>query len=152
MTIPAFAVSTALDSEGWVPHADETFIAGLGKVYERRRDGLLEIGLQTGDTHRNRSGVVHGGVVMALLDRVMGFNCREAAGGIRMATASLTVNFTRPISIGDFIALACKLRRVGRNAVFADGEAWVGEQIVATATGVWMRVGRPAPSSTSQEG
>jgi len=134
-------VQSALAAVGWIPHIDDTYIGGLGEVFERHREDLLEIGLQTDDRHKNRSGIVHGGVVMALLDRAMGSNCRAAVGGRRMATASLTVNFADPIAVGDFIEVSCRLRRVGRNAVFADGEARVGDRLVATATGLWLRVG-----------
>lgn len=134
------AKGAELEREGWVPHVDDTYIGAMGTVLERRKDGLLEIGLLTDERHKNLSGVVHGGVLMALVDRAIGVNCRDAGGGDRMATASLTVNFARAVKVGDFVAVACKLRRVGRNAIFADGEAHVGDRLVVTATGVWMKV------------
>jgi uncharacterized protein (TIGR00369 family) len=131
-----------VEREGWVPHVDDTYIGALGTVLERRRDGLLEIGLLTDERHKNLSGIVHGGVMMALVDRAIGINCREAGGGEPMATASLTVNFARAVKVGDFVEVACRLRRVGRNAIFADGEAHVGDRLVVTATGLWMKVRR----------
>lgn len=128
------------ESPDWVPHKNDGYIGGMGGVFERRRNGLIEIGLQTEDRHRNLSGIVHGGVVMALFDRTVGINCREAARGVRMGTASLTVNFLRQIRVGEFVEVSCVLRKQGRKAIFADASATVDGRLVGTATGVWMRV------------
>lgn len=129
------------ESPDWVPHRNEGFVGGMGDIVERRRDGLLEIGLHTDDRHRNLSGIVHGGVLMTLFDRTVGINCREAARGERMATASLTVNFLRQARVGDFVEVRCTLRKQGRKAMFADASAYVGDTLIGTATGVWMKVG-----------
>jgi uncharacterized protein (TIGR00369 family) len=128
------------EQDGWQLLADDTFIGGMGEVLERRRDGLVEIALRTTERHRNLSGVVHGGVVMALFDRAIGVNCRNARPDERMATATITINLMRQVQVGDFIEFRCRLRKEGRKAYFADAEAWVADKLVATATGVWMTV------------
>ncbi|MFC7706316.1 PaaI family thioesterase [Plastorhodobacter daqingensis] len=130
----------SFEKDGWQPLADDTFIGGMGEVLERRRDGLVEIALPTTERHKNLSGVVHGGVVMALFDRAIGVNCRDASPNERMATATITINLMRQVRVGDFIEFRCRLRKKGRKAYFADAEAWVADKLVATATGVWMKV------------
>lgn len=127
-------------STDWVPHRNEGFVGGLGQIFERRRDGLLEIGLQTDDSHRNLSGILHGGVMMTLIDRTIGINCRETAKGERMATASLMVNFLRQAKVGDFVEVRCCLRKEGQKAIFADASAHVGDRLIGTGSGVWMKV------------
>lgn len=127
-------------SPDWVPHRSEGFVGGLGEIVERRRGGLLEIGLHTADSHRNLSGIVHGGVMMTLIDRTIGINCREAAAGERMATASLTVNFMRQARVGDFIEVRCTLRKEGRKVIFADAFVYVGDKLIGGGTGVFMKV------------
>lgn len=133
-------MASRVEEAGWSSHADDTFVGTLGSVLERRRDGLTELALRTVDSHKNLSGIVHGGVVMTLLDRVVGINCRTASAGVRMATVSLTVNFLRQIRVGDFIEIRCRLRKKGRKAWFADAEVWVGERLAATATGLWLKI------------
>lgn len=128
------------ESPDWVAHQNIGFLGNMGPILERRRNGLLEIGLQTDDRHVNLSGIIHGGVVMTLIDRTIGINCREAVAGARLGTASLTVSFLRQIRLGEFIEVSCVLRKEGRKAIFADGSAVVAGRLVATATGVWMRV------------
>ena len=132
--------SNNVPADGWEPHEDDTYIGGLGTIVERRCNELIEIGLRTEGRHRNLSGIVHGGVLMALFDRTVGINCREAMGGKRLATATLTVNFTLQVMVGDFVQVTCTLKKVGRKAVFADAEAHVGARLVATATGICMTV------------
>jgi uncharacterized protein (TIGR00369 family) len=127
--------------EGWLPLADETFVGGLGRIFERRRDGRVEIALCTDERHRNLSGIVHGGVIMTALDRAVGVSCRALSDGVRVATATLTVNFLRQVRVGDVIVVRGLPRKAGRKAIFVDAEASVGGRLVATATGICMIVG-----------
>lgn len=126
--------------DDWSAHDTDTFIGQIGGVQERWRDGSLEVALLTNMRHRNLSGIVHGGVIMALFDRVIGINCRNASPDEPMATATITVNLMRQVRVGDFVEFRCRLRKKGRKAFFGDAEAWVGEKLVATAGGVWMKL------------
>ena len=127
--------------DGWLPIADETFVGGMGRIFERHSEGRVEIALCTDDRHRNLSGIVHGGVLMTLLDRAVGVSCRLVSDGARMATATLTVNFLRQVQVGEVIVVSGKPRKQGRKAIFVDAEAMVGDRLVATATGICMIVG-----------
>jgi uncharacterized protein (TIGR00369 family) len=129
----------------WERSNDGTFVAALGEVFLRRRNGLIEVALQTDERHRNLSGIVHGGAIMTLLDRVMGINCRQAAQEPAF-TATITVNFLRPVTTGSMIVATCNLRKVGRRALFAEAQATVGESVVATASATCVKPGRsPEP-------
>jgi uncharacterized protein (TIGR00369 family) len=127
------------EQDGWRDHADDTYVGRLGKVVERQRGDAIEIGLHTDEGHVNLSGIVHGGVIMTLFDRTMGINCRAVAPEERMVTATISIDFLRPVRVGDFVRLTCRLKKKGRTAIFADAEAYVGENLVATATGLWMK-------------
>ena len=113
----------------------------MGAVFERMRNGRIEIALQTDERHKNLSGFVHGGVMMTLFDRTVGINCRQDCDGARIATATMTVNFLRQVAVGDFLRMTCDLRKKGRTTIFADAEATVGDRLVATASGLMMRIG-----------
>ncbi len=58
----------------------------------------------------------------------------------KSVTVSLTVNFIRSISIGDTVVARCIFRKVGKKTIFVDAEAWVGDTLVASATGVYQKV------------
>lgn len=129
-----------LARDGWVRHESDTFAGNLGLVFERKAEGGIEMALRTEDRHRNLSGIVHGGVIMTLFDRTMGINCRSVAPGERFVMATMTVNFLSQVNIGELLVMTCRLRKTGRRAVFADAEAKVGDRLVATASGMVMRV------------
>jgi uncharacterized protein (TIGR00369 family) len=121
--------------DDWRRDNDGTFVGTMGEVLVRRVESGVEVALRTDARHQNLSGHVHGGVIMALLDRVMGINCRNAiASGA--ATASITVNFLLPVRIGDFLRTTCRLSKVGRSLVFAEAEAYVGDRLVASGSAV----------------
>ena len=128
----------------WQSHETETFAGRLGVVLERHHASGIDMALRTEDPHRNLSGIVHGGVIMTMFDRTLGINCRNANPGSRFVMATMNVNFLRQVKVGDFLVMTCTLRKSGARAVFADGEAWVGDTLVATASGMLMRVSGPS--------
>ncbi len=127
-------------STPWVPIQDDTFISRIGDVQERQCGDMIEIGIKTTERQKNLGGIVHGGVMMALFDRTIGINCRNARPDTRMATATLTVNMLRQVKVGDFLTFQCRLRKKGRKAFFADADAHVGDKLVGTASGIWITV------------
>ncbi|MCI5075382.1 PaaI family thioesterase [Oricola sp.] len=128
------------ESDGWVPMPDDTYVGALGALFKRPGDEGTEIGLSTTERHCNLSGNVHGGVLMTLFDRCAGLLAHAAMPGSPIATASMTVNFTRSVKPGAFIRISGRLRKAGHTAVFADCDAWVGDRLVGTASGLLMRV------------
>jgi uncharacterized protein (TIGR00369 family) len=133
-------LSDVLEPEacGWSREEDGTFVTSMGAIYVRHTDAGLEVALQTDASHRNLSGNVHGGVILTLLDRVMGINCRNAVEG-GASTATISVNFLHPVRTGDFLRATCQLSRVGRTLVFAEARAYVGERLVATGSSICSR-------------
>ncbi len=74
--------------------------------------------------HLNRSGVIHGGVLLSLIDTACGFSGVYDANSespLRAATLSLATNFVAPISGGTLHAVGRK-RGGGENIFFASAE------------------------------
>ena len=69
----------------------------LGFRVTEWRDGFVRMEMDIRPEHLNRSGVLHGGIVSALLDTACGYAgtwCRKK-GNVRWAvTVNLTTNFT----------------------------------------------------------
>lgn len=95
------------------PHSDE-YLAGLAhyrlgfgpiRVNRDLRRAMFFFKVET--RHLNKFGVVHGGIISAALDSVMtaAFWTDLPKGERNMGTASLTVNFLRPIRKGRLLAL-----------------------------------------------
>ncbi len=90
--------------------------------------------------HRNSNGVVHGSVIHALLDSVMGMVCYRAAGRHPVATAEISVHFMRPIFDGRLEARA-RVLHAGKRMLFVAGEVTREGQVVAAGQATFVRVG-----------
>lgn len=107
--------------------------------FDTEREGVVTATLRTRPHHANMGGIVHGGVLTALLDCAMGAavvtTLRE---GEWCATQSLTTDFLRPGQPGGTLVARARVDRRGKLAAFPSGEI-VDEQgqVLARATGVW---------------
>ena len=94
----------------------------LGYELQHWREDHAEIVLHIGGRHLNRSGVVHGGVLMSLMDTAAGYaGCWSAdPSQPKLAvTVSLSASFLAPARAGRLVTVG---RRVGggRSIYFAD--------------------------------
>jgi uncharacterized protein (TIGR00369 family) len=130
------------DSE-WYEIPDDGVFDHIGGLSYRKVGDAFEARLATLPHHKNYSGVLHGGLTMMLIDRVIGVNLRQQLKIPRSVTVSLTVNFLRSAPIGEAVIAKCIFRKTGKTTVFADAEVWAGDALVATGTGVFQRIIAP---------
>lgn len=123
--------------EGWVLRSDEGFVGLVGPFWQRRDGDESNLGLLTEPKHRNRRGVVQGGVLMTLADRALGTAAWRETGHRPQATVQLDVHFVEKVAIGEFVEARCQVVRRTRSLVFMRGTLMVGSCIVATADGIW---------------
>ncbi|TAK47869.1 MAG: PaaI family thioesterase [Xanthobacteraceae bacterium] len=95
--------------------------------------------------HGNAAGAVHGGMLMTLADQVLGLNVHAAAGGSRIVTVSLTIEFIAGARIGAWISGTAEITRQTRSLVFVRGELHQAGELVLAAMGIWKKI-RPAPA------
>ena len=70
--------------------------------------------------HTGYDGLVHGGIVTALLDETMGWAIFHQ--GVWGVTARITVTFRRPISVGDELAVSGSITKETRRAIETHGD------------------------------
>ena len=91
-----------------LPHSFAEGLEGLlGLVLEEWRDGYARLSCEAGTQHLNRSGVVHGGLMLSLIDQtgaLAGLWC-SVPGNIRKAlTVDLDCRFTGRALVGRIVA------------------------------------------------
>ncbi len=68
-------------------------------------------------SHTNFSGKIHGGFILSLLDQIA-FACASKFSGNYCVTASVdTVNFLRPIEVGELVTMKAKVNYVGKSSM-----------------------------------
>ena len=132
--------AATLEELGWTQLIEIGYPGLIGPFWERPHEEGIQYGIQTTETHLNRNGVVHGGLVLALADQALGYTAINLIGGPRMATIQLDVQFLSPVMAGDFVIATGCVTRDTRSVTFVRGEVRVGSTLVATATGVWKKL------------
>ena len=110
----------------------------LGVNVVRESDEGVELALDATHDHERAGGIVHGGVMMSLLDMAMaGTVFRTLEPGQRTASVSITTDFLRPATAGRLTAKGTLVRR-GATMAFPMGELYDATgKLVARASGVW---------------
>jgi uncharacterized protein (TIGR00369 family) len=68
-------------------------------------------------SHTNFSGKIHGGYILSLLDQIA-FACASRFSGNYCVTASVdTVNFLKPIEIGELVTMKASVNYVGNSSM-----------------------------------
>ena len=76
--------------------------------------GISELMLPS---HKNFSGKIHGGYILSLLDQIA-FACASRFSGNYCVTASVdTVNFLKPIEVGELVTMKASVNYVGKSAM-----------------------------------
>jgi len=118
---------------------DVGFNKHVGPVW-RSPDGK-EFLLDVRDIHLNGGGAIHGGMMMALADVVLGRTVRDSLENQRALTISLNCDFIGPAKLGDRIRGTAEITRKTRSVVFIGCELAVDGRIIMTATGIWKILG-----------
>ena len=126
---------------GWERYSDEGFIGLVGPFWMRQSGDSYDYAFMAEPKHHNRRGVVQGGMLMTFADRSMGMTCWYANERRPQATVQLDVHFIDAVQIGEFVEAKCKVVRRTRSLIFMSAELVVGTRVVASANGVWKRLG-----------
>jgi acyl-coenzyme A thioesterase 13 len=110
----------------------------IGPIYTCDDERGIVIGLQVRHDHLNTRGRLHGAIVAAVADIVLGRNASAATDPpTPLVTSSLTIDFVAAADEGDWIEATAEAIRVGRRLGFARALIRSGDRIVAQASGVF---------------
>lgn len=128
---------------GWhvFPWHAEGFPTLVGPFWAKQEADGMAYGLVAEDRHSNAHGIVHGGMLVTFLDQILGATCWEAAQRDAVVTIQLNTHFVAAARAGEFLEARAEAVRATKSIVFVRGQITVGERIVATADGVWKRLG-----------
>ncbi|MCC7273609.1 MAG: PaaI family thioesterase [Alphaproteobacteria bacterium] len=128
-------------AQGWKQRAAHGFSELVGPFWARREDEGWAYGFVAEPKHVNPRGVVHGGMLMTLVDQALSIIVWEAAQRRSCATIQLDTHFVAAVKPGDFVEARGKVVRQTRSLVFIHGALSVGGREVMTAMGVWKILG-----------
>ena len=99
----------------------------LGLRLVEWRDGFARLVCETGPQHLNRSGIVHGGVLLAMIDQAAsyaGLWCSVPGHVRRAVTLDIDSRFTGQVEAGQRLAAEARIVSRGRNIYFCRTEVF----------------------------
>lgn len=133
--------------EGWKQRAGTGFAGLIGPLWSRREGDRWAYACMAGQQHLNATGVVHGGLLVALADQAMSMTVWEATARTPCVTVQIDTHFIAAARAGDFIEARADIVKASGSLVFAQCRLVVGELPALTAFGIW-KVLRPADRNT----
>ncbi len=120
---------------------------GLRLEFEPRGDEMVSTFLPR-DCHQGYQGMVHGGILSVLLDEVMAHVLKQQ--GKKALTATMQVHFKQIARVGERLQIKGRLLRERGRMLELKAEVWTEEEeLVASATGKWIRVGAACASKSA---
>jgi uncharacterized protein (TIGR00369 family) len=112
---------------------------GLAVDFEINREArTIEARFVPSENHQGYAGIVHGGVLSALLDEAMA-KLASSLGGAPAVTAEITVKFRAPSAPGDELLVSGRLTDEGKRLVMAEAMVTRGPVAIAEAKGKLLR-------------
>lgn len=93
--------------------------------------------------HTNGLGVLHGGMLSAFLDGLLGGAVRHGAQRTGV-TIHLSVDFLRMARKGEWLLGEARMTHAAKDVAFAEGHACIGRHVIGRATGVFKLMGAKA--------
>jgi acyl-coenzyme A thioesterase PaaI-like protein len=125
---------------GWVELHDDGFIDLVGPLWHREIEGVHEYAIEAGGKHRNRRGLVQGGLLMTLADRSSGMAARLASGADNLATIQMDTHFIDAGKVGDLLVSRPRVVRSTKSLIFTSTEISVDGRCIILAHGVFKIV------------
>lgn len=130
-------IPEGFDSSGFAAYSDH-----CGPILYKREqleDGSIRgwAGVLLQEHHIGGNNRGHGGLLMTLLDEALGMNACISRNMQPAVTVSMNTQFYAPMAAGSFLQAYGKVTRSTRSMAFMAGEAWCGDVLVGSATGVW---------------
>ncbi|SSW65264.1 hypothetical protein AVE30378_01424 [Achromobacter veterisilvae] len=137
-----------LAAGGWRQKSLQGFAGLIGPLWARRETDGWAYGLLAGAGHLNPAGVVHGGLLTALLDHALSAIAWEALGRRACVTVQLDTHFLRAARAGQFLEVRGRVVQAASSLVFMHGELSVAGEAVVTGAAVLKTIASPGEQAS----
>lgn len=132
-----------LQAQGWTQRALPGFIETAGPLWTRSENGAWAYGILCGPLHLNPAGVVHGGLLMTLMDHAISTVAWQACERMPCITVQMDTHFVGAARAGEFAQARAEVVHRTRGLIFMRGSVMVQGQLAVSAQAV-LKVLAPA--------
>ena len=121
------------------PISDNPFLKGLGLELLGMENGTAEVGIHLAAHHMNSWEVMHGGIIMTLLDACMARAARSLVPDLTSAaTVEMKTSFFQPGGrISQHIVARGRVLHRSTTLYYCEGDIWNGDALIAKAMGTF---------------
>ena len=123
-------------TSGWKRRSLDGFIGSVGPLWTRKENDSWAYGLVSTSQHTNPAGIVHGGLLMTLIDHALSAIAWEDASRRPCVTIQIDVRFLTAVHAQAFIEARGRVVRRTATLSFTEGNLTVGTEVVATASAI----------------
>ena len=125
-----------LSAAGWSQRELPGFMRLVGPLWTRKEDGAWAYAVVSRPEHINRAGIVHGGMLMTLIDQALSAIAWEDAGRRACVTVQMDVRFLAAVQPERLIEARGRVVRRTTTLVFTEGGLSVDGETVVTASAI----------------
>ena len=133
-------------------NSNSPFNRMVGPFYACLRDEQIVIGVRLDDQHCNNSGRLHGAMVCAIFDAVLGHNVglqllkdngeditpyATGVPGGPLVTTSLSTDYMGTAQVGEWLEATATTQSAGKSSVFGNAELFAQNKRIAKASGIF---------------
>lgn len=109
----------------------------IGMQLVKQKEGKAEVSLTVEKHHLNSQEIVHGGVLLSMMDLAMG--AAASSYGSAVVTMDLQYRFFRPARLGETIYARGEVLKNGKTIVVSKGAIYIDEQCIGEASGQFFK-------------
>ena len=123
-------------TSGWKPRTLDGFIGTVGPLWTRKESDTWAYGFVPTSQHTNPAGIVHGGLLMTLIDHALSAIAWEDAGRRACVTVQIDVRFLTAARPPALIEARGRVVRRTASLSFTEGQLTVGSDTIVTASAI----------------
>ena len=130
--------------EGYAPWPNASpFLSSFAHMFFKAQDDRLIFRVEVVPTHCNGFQVAHGGFLATLADIWLACNVGHALPQTRFVTASLNVDYLRPVTIGARLESQIDRLKLGSRLCHASGAILADDRPAVAMRGMFAILDRP---------
>ncbi|WP_436299589.1 PaaI family thioesterase [Variovorax paradoxus] len=126
----------SLRNDGWKPRTLPGFAGLIGPLWTRKEGSGWAYGILATHNHTNPAGVVHGGLLMSLIDHAMSTVAWEHLGRVPCVTVQLDTRFMSSAQEHQFVKASAVVERATSSLVFTRGAISIDGRDIAAASAI----------------
>lgn len=121
---------------GWKQRDLAGFIGSVGPLWTKKEDDVWAYAIVSKPEHTNPAGIVHGGLLMTLLDHALSAIAWEDAGRRPCVTVQIDVRFLATVPLDRLVEARGRVVRRTTTLSFTEGTLTVDGEVVVTASAI----------------